>query len=138
FDEHSAAHARVDAVDHVAVAHVEPVVVKGVNQSVAQEGRALLEVVVPVVVKRDVRVGRIAVGESDQASSARVQVVVVRDGDVGDTGLHVEQGVEPLGFAAAGFQGVVVYPDIVDAGFHANRIATVGDGRAALFDVLDV
>ena len=54
-------------MDHVAVAQVGPVVVVGVYETMAQQRRALLDVLVPVVVERDVGVGRIIVAGADQA-----------------------------------------------------------------------
>ena len=78
-----------------------------------------------------------SVAGADQARAARIAVVVVGHRDVRDTGLHVEQRVIAIRFATAGFQRVVVDPDVVDRGLHADRITAIGDGRATLLDVLD-
>ena len=69
----------------------------------------------------------VAVAGADQPAAAGIPVVVVRHRDVGDTRLHVEQRVITIGFTTAGFQRVVVDPDVVDRGLHADRITAIGD-----------
>ena len=97
----------------------------------AQQRSALLDVLVPVVVERHVGIGSIRIAGADQSTATRVPVVVVRHRHVRDSRLHIEQRVIAIGFTTAGFQRVVVDPDVVDRELSEERRDTGGQSSCA-------
>src|SRR5690606_9000649 len=113
------------------------VVVVHVRHAAAQQGGARVDVLVQVVVVRDVAVGAVALAGPDQAAAAGVAQDAVGEGDVLGVVLQVEEAVVALRLPTRGLQGDVVHPDVADVLLHPDGVTAVGGGGAGLLDVPD-